>query len=855
MKHLLTSFLVFALVLVGIPKVNGQDGPPFGDDFIFFVNGINTEIPQYDTRINVIDDPSDPTNKILEYPHGNFQFYTFSFSEDPNVGVNMTQNQMDRDVLHARIWVDPENAGKGRLHFMFEDKTDGSGANDGSADLPFRLVWQIPDSMRNGEWHEISVPFPPPTYSELEDAKTAGELDGLDSLWVYAGAWSSGGFGVGIEDRKGPNTTDNPDLWEEFEWTNVQNVGIQFDNDQGGGPIYLDDVYIGIEGLDLSDQNATADPATGVTAVATADSNTISWATVTNAGGYKVYYSIEEFMTISDPGVALLSSLDSDVISVGHQIEIPHESLAPITLHYAVTTVSSSGVENEDISMSMASVANENLPFQSHIPELSEDQLNHLDDLLFDDSFKDIENGFPEDYMPFELNMAHFKSGDGGLPDSDKDLSGKLWAGYRADPPELYLYVEVTDDQISLQASGGNPGEGWQHDSIEFGWGNYDVREVAGGGIFSGSPHTDIQRGDFADYQFRLGGQGDGTKAGTDSYAFVGWSIDAVPQGAGTIYDQLIDDNSQMIGYKILSVIPLDQIQNVDAADAITLLPTGNEVGYFPFNFVLNDGDGANRDAQIQWSIKANADGQWWNTPAQWPPVALVGMGAQEMIAMPGIGFSAMADGSEITDLSVAEADSQTYYVKLNSQPSANVMVAITGQDGSDLTLDDDGDASTSFTGLTFTMDDWNTAQAVMIMAAIDGDGDDDSVTLTHTATSNDAGYNGLTQTIMVTVTDVTQTSVDGEELPKEITLEQNYPNPFNPTTVIEFALPASETVTLRVFDSMGRTVATLLDQKLHTAGTHTVQFNASGLASGVYLYRLEAESSVLMTRTMLLVK
>ncbi|MCY3488462.1 MAG: T9SS type A sorting domain-containing protein, partial [Bacteroidetes bacterium] len=84
---------------------------------------------------------------------------------------------------------------------------------------------------------------------------------------------------------------------------------------------------------------------------------------------------------------------------------------------------------------------------------------------------------------------------------------------------------------------------------------------------------------------------------------------------------------------------------------------------------------------------------------------------------------------------------------------------------------------------------------------------------------------------------------------------EQNYPNPFNPSTVIEFALPTAETVTLRVFDSMGRTVATLLNQKVHPAGFHTIQFNASGLASGVHLYRLETESSVLMTRRMLLIK
>ena len=595
----------------------------------------------------------------------------------------------------------------------------------------------------------------------------------------------------------------------------------------------------------------------GVSAMATADSNTVSWMSVDGASSYKIYFSLEEITDIGAAGVGVVAQVGADVTSAAHRFELPHSSLGPLTLHYAVTTLSDSGVENDDISMSKASVANENLAVQPHVAELTMDEVEHLNDLLFDDSFENVADGFPEGYMPFELNMAHSKPGDGGQLSEDEDLSGKLWAGYSADPPELYLYVEVTDDETSLQASGGPPGEGWQYDSIEFGWGNYDVREVAGGGIFTGSPHADMERGEFPNYQFRIAGQGDGTKAGTEAYAFVGCNnqcIDAVPQGAGAIYDELMDANGGVVGYKILSLFPMDQIQS--EGDAVTPLPTGDEISYFPFNFVLNDGDGGNRDNQIQWSTKANADGQWWNTPAQWPAVALVGREAQDNMMMAGIGLFAMADGSAITDLSVDEASTQTYYVKLNSQPTADVTVAITGQEGTDLTLDNDGDASTAFMGLTFTMDNWNTAQAVMVMAAIDGDGDDDSVTLTHTATSDDAAYDGMSQAIVVTVNDVTQTNVEGaDELPKEIALEQNYPNPFNPSTVIEFALPASETVTLRVFDSMGRTVATLLNQRLHTAGIHTVQFNASGLASGVYLYRLETESSVLMTRRMLLVK
>ncbi len=90
-------------------------------------------------------------------------------------------------------------------------------------------------------------------------------------------------------------------------------------------------------------------------------------------------------------------------------------------------------------------------------------------------------------------------------------------------------------------------------------------------------------------------------------------------------------------------------------------------------------------------------------------------------------------------------------------------------------------------------------------------------------------------------------------ELPRRVTLGKNYPNPFNPTTQIEFRLPQSSDIELSVFDVLGRKVATLVDGK-RSAGEHSVQFDASGLSSGVYLYRLET-TEVTKTRKMLLLK
>ena len=78
--------------------------------------------------------------------------------------------------------------------------------------------------------------------------------------------------------------------------------------------------------------------------------------------------------------------------------------------------------------------------------------------------------------------------------------------------------------------------------------------------------------------------------------------------------------------------------------------------------------------------------------------------------------------------------------------------------------------------------------------------------------------------------------------LPTRFVLEQNFPNPFNPTTVIRYQLPKVSLVTLRLYDILGREVATLVNEELK-AGNYERIFNSNGLASGVYLYRLTAGS------------
>jgi hypothetical protein len=108
-------------------------------------------------------------------------------------------------------------------------------------------------------------------------------------------------------------------------------------------------------------------------------------------------------------------------------------------------------------------------------------------------------------------------------------------------------------------------------------------------------------------------------------------------------------------------------------------------------------------------------------------------------------------------------------------------------------------------------------------------------------AIANDAGFTGIV--------------VDVEEniIPETFYVDQNYPNPFNPTTTIKFGLPTESAVDLRIYDILGQQVAVIYNNQLLTAGTYKHVFDATKLASGTYIYRLQANENVVTKKMMLL--
>jgi hypothetical protein len=86
-----------------------------------------------------------------------------------------------------------------------------------------------------------------------------------------------------------------------------------------------------------------------------------------------------------------------------------------------------------------------------------------------------------------------------------------------------------------------------------------------------------------------------------------------------------------------------------------------------------------------------------------------------------------------------------------------------------------------------------------------------------------------------------TPVGIEKEEMvPARYALHQNYPNPFNPETSIGFDLPKERWISLKMYDSLGREVATLLDQQMRQ-GTHQVRWNAGAMPSGIYVCQLKA--------------
>jgi photosystem II stability/assembly factor-like uncharacterized protein len=99
----------------------------------------------------------------------------------------------------------------------------------------------------------------------------------------------------------------------------------------------------------------------------------------------------------------------------------------------------------------------------------------------------------------------------------------------------------------------------------------------------------------------------------------------------------------------------------------------------------------------------------------------------------------------------------------------------------------------------------------------------------------------------------ITYLESESSESPNNFTLFQNYPNPFNPTTTISYSIPKTSLVKILIYDALGREIKTLLDE-VKSSGIHKIEFNANDFCSGVYFYRIQANSFI-ETKKLILIK
>lgn len=113
--------------------------------------------------------------------------------------------------------------------------------------------------------------------------------------------------------------------------------------------------------------------------------------------------------------------------------------------------------------------------------------------------------------------------------------------------------------------------------------------------------------------------------------------------------------------------------------------------------------------------------------------------------------------------------------------------------------------------------------------------------------------YEEVVATIQNILSEITTNTEAQLQVPEHVALQQNYPNPFNPSTIIRFELDQASNIELSVFNALGSKVATI-SEGFHSTGLHSVSWQASGLPSGVYYYRLITPNTA-ETRKMMLIK
>lgn len=749
-----------------------------GEDFILFAaGGRHISIPTLQQG-SVIEDETVSDQPVIRFDYGNWNIGGFDWGTG---GVSVKERREAQDSIFIRIWSSPNNSSTARetnlnntAKIMFLDMPP-------PGDLEFRVQLALPDEVHVGEWMDIAIPLPAyATKTELEEAKTNNELTGYAALWDYWGAYSPA--------RQEVISDVNDRDWREFSWERVTRFGIYWDQNQTpNAPVYIESIYIGRSGADLSVATEGPSPMAGITAVNDGNINRISWSPREDIFSFGVFYSSEPITDLDSPKVRLWTTIPGDSTQVEHDVFRAHTSVESHSYYYAVAPGNAWGVVSEDVSASSASVDSRGKD-NGFIFQLTEDEESGVFNALDLGEFPGV-NSFPTStFNPIQLRYSD-------EPDDywsgDEDSSGDVWIAYGTSGgfTTLFFYGEIYDDNV-LAGPSTNPTEmsgttiyprnddydptwvpGVKEADNDLEWNYYlkDQVEILFGAYTTddyivGSPNKFRSRGETPEYSlsfqphFVNDGSVDYVTNDPDGLLVRLWVTEPSgnpvmdynslyyssqhPLTTPAVYENIYNESENRIGWKFFVAIDSQDLLVVTEGgvpvDNEMVLPESNELKYMPMTIMLWDKD------------SGLAPGNWWETA--------------------------------------------TSVIQFPSKP-------------------------------------WGQSGAV-----------------------NSSDISGMGTIGIVGRELATSINESSSEIPNALTLFQNYPNPFNPTTKIEFQLPQAMTVSVDIYNSIGQRVTRLVNAGLYQSGRHTVSFDASGLSSGIYFYRLTTDTQV-MQRKMILIK
>ncbi len=608
---------------------------------LFAAGGRHISIPTF-LHGSVIEDEDVSENPVIRFDYGNWNIGGFDWGTG---GVNVKERREAQDSIFIRIWSSPNNSstnretnGNNTAKLMFLDMPP-------PGNLEFRVQLALPDEVHVGEWMDIAIPLPAyATKTELEDAKTSNELTGYAALWDYWGAYSPS--------RQEVISDVNDRDWREFSWERVRRFGIYWDQNQTpNAPIYIESVYIGRSGTDLSVATEGPAPMAGINVTTDGSKNRVSWSTREDVSSYGVYYSSEPITSLDDPKVRLWTTVPGDSTEVEHDVYRAHPSVESQTYHYAVAPGNAWGVVSEDISASNGSVATRGQD-NGFIFQLTEEEENGVFNALDQGEFPGV-NSFPiETFQPIRLR---FPDEADDLWTGNDDSSGDIWVAYGTSGgfTTLFFYGEIYDDNV-LAGPPSNPTEmsgttiyprndnydpTWVPGVREFDndleWNYYlkDQVEVLFGAYttddyITGSPNKFRSRGDTPEYSlsfqpyFVNDGNVDYVNNDPNGLLVRLWvtepSGDPVqdynslyyssqhPLTTPAVYENIYDENDRRIGWKFFAAIDSQDLLVVteggSPVDAEMVLPGSDELKYMPMTMILWDKD------------SGLALGNWWES-------------------------------------------------------------------------------------------------------------------------------------------------------------------------------------------------------------------------------------------------